>query len=94
MEKVEAYCMLFLVLLLGAVMVCFAIDTFQPEPQNRDVVITLIDWYIAGNGRQWWFMEYMIGGEMQPTVTCSSEEYLERLVAYMEREFGAIRLEN
>ena len=92
-SKFEAAAMGFLAGVVLITLLCMAAGAFNSEPPDQQVVITLADWYITATGRTMYYLEYMIGGEMQPTVTCSSEEYLERLVKYMEREFGAIRLE-
>lgn len=54
-------------------------------PQPQGIIITSLEPVIVHDGRMVWYVDYIIDGEVQPSVICPTEEYARRLIAYLEK---------
>lgn len=54
----------------------------QPGPQG--IIITSLEPVIVHDGRTVWYVDYILDGEVQPSVICPTEVYARRLIAYLQ----------
>jgi hypothetical protein len=83
----------FMGLIAGAVIIALVAMLATPcgnqdgqGPQG--IIITSLESVITHEGRTLWYVDYILNGEVQPSVICPTEAYARRLIDYL-REYRA-----
>lgn len=64
-------------------LIAFAVNP-QQDTGPQGIIITSLEPVVIHSGRTVWYVDYILDGEVQPSVICATEEYARRLIAYLE----------
>jgi len=73
-------------IIAGAVIVALIAFAINPQQETgpQGIIITSLEPVIVHSGRTVWYVDYILDGEVQPSVICATEEYARRLIAYLQ----------
>jgi len=66
------------------VLIFFAINPQDEIAGPQGIIITSLEPVIVHSGRTVWYVDYILDGEVQPSVICSTEALAKRLISYLQ----------